>query len=404
MKVWDVIVVGAGAAGCFGAIQTAAHFPNAKILLLERNSLPLSKLKISGGGRCNVTNVLSEPAELARCYPRGERFLKKAFYQFSSADMVRWLEEKKVPLQLLEDGCYFPASNDSQTIIDCFLNELNKEKVQLQYNQKVTKIIQNGDCWQITTPTDVFNAKKVLYTIGGQPKIAGFDQVKELTISLIEPKPSLFTFNLPGSEITHLMGVVTEFASVKIAGEKWNSSGPVLITHWGLSGPAVLKCSAYGARILADRQYESEILVNWTGDWRLSDVMDYFDSMSSSQKLIINAPIRGIKSRLWEYLVGKSAIQATTRWSELGSKQRNRLAEMILNDSYQMQGKTTFKEEFVTAGGIALEEVNVNRMELKRFPGFFIAGEAMDIDGITGGFNFQAAWTTSFIAGKSILS
>lgn len=404
MENWDVIVIGAGAAGCFGAIQITEHFPTASILVLERNAQPLSKVKISGGGRCNVTNVLSDPAELSRCYPRGERFLKKAFYHFSSKDMVDWLAKKNVPLRLYDDGCYFPASNDSQTIIDCFLNTMKKGGVHLELNQKVLQIKPIEDGYSVETQSAEFTAKKILYTIGGQPKLAGFEQISSMGIALIDPKPSLFTFNFPGAKLTELMGIVTEYATVKIAGEKWSSSGPLLITHWGISGPAVLKCSAYGARILAEQNYDSAILINWSGDKRFDDLIACFNDLAHSQKHVVNVPLQGIKSRLWEYLVEKSGIQSTTRWCDLGIKQANRLAESVVNDRYQMKGKTTFKEEFVTAGGIALDEINVQRMEAKRFPGFFIAGEAIDIDGITGGFNFQAAWTTAFIAGKSILT
>lgn len=404
MEYADVVIVGAGAAGCFGAIQAAIHFPHATIVVLERAANPLSKLKISGGGRCNVTNVLSEPAELSKSYPRGERFLKKAFYSFSSSHMKNWLEQRGVSLKLYPDGCYFPESNDSQTIINCFLQEMKKHKVDLRLNQRVEHVVPTEAGWKVTTPGLELNCKAVLYTVGGQPKISGFQNLSALELKIVSPVPSLFTFNMPDEPIRELMGIVTENATVKIAGEKWSSSGPLLITHWGMSGPAVLKCSAFGARVLEQKGYEATVLVNWTGNRNAQQVLELIDAQKQSQKQIVNRSLYDLKSRLWEFLLQKAGILPQARWSELGPKQANRLAEILVNDPYRMKGKTTFKEEFVTAGGIDLSEVAVDRMESKRFPGLFFAGEAMDIDGITGGFNFQAAWTTSFIAGKNCLT
>lgn len=400
----DLIVVGAGAAGCFGAIKAAEHFPDAKIIVLEKSTKVLSKVKISGGGRCNVTNVITKPDELSKNYPRGERFLKKAFYEFSSSDMKDWLASKGVKLRLYPDGCYFPESNDSQTIIDCFLKLLDDFNVPIHSQQKVTNIEQkNGNEWLVVTDTETYSAKAVLFTVGGQPKISGFEALKSLNLKIVDPLPSLFTFNMPNEAIKALMGIVTEQASVKIAGEKWSSSGPLLITHWGMSGPAILKCSAFGARILAEKGYNATILVNWSGDLKAEACLKVIQDQSSSNKLVVNAPLFGLKSRLWEYLLQKIGFSDQLRWSDLGPKQSNRLAELLVNDAYKMEGKTTFKEEFVTAGGVDLNEIDVKTMQAKNYPGIFFAGEAMDIDGITGGFNFQAAWTTSSIAGKNCL-
>jgi predicted Rossmann fold flavoprotein len=403
MEKADVIVIGAGAAGCFGAIQAAIHFPNANIVVLERGKEPLAKVRISGGGRCNVTNVLSDPSELSKAYPRGERFLKKAFYQFSSNNMKDWLAERNIPLTLYPDGCYFPTSNSSETIIACFLSEMKQLGIRLLTENRVETVEQVADGWSVKTQKGEWRAKSVLYTIGGQPKISGFNNLQGVDLKLIEPLPSLFTFNMPNESIRELMGIVIENAAVKIQGEKWNATGPLLITHWGMSGPAVLKCSAYGARILAEKNYQATILVNWTGDLKLDEVSTALLEWKTSNKFVANTPLFAIKSRLWEFILEKSGVSKQQRWSEIGPKQINKLAESLVNDTYSMSGKTTFKEEFVTAGGIDLNEINVQTMEAKRFPGLFFAGEAMDIDGITGGFNFQAAWTTSFIAGKSIL-
>ena len=405
MKEWDVLVIGAGAAGCFSAIKASENFKHAKIAILERSSKPLAKVKISGGGRCNVTNVISDPEELSKHYPRGERFLKKAFYQFSSSDMKAWLESKNVPLKLYPDGCYFPLSNDSQTIIDCFLNELKKNGVQLLLNQRVESIGKlDSGLFEVQTPEEIFRSKTVIVTTGGQPKISGFELLKAFPLKIVPPVPSLFTFNMPNEPIKELMGIVQENALVKIIGEKWTSDGPLLITHWGMSGPAVLKTSAFGARIFESKGYKSQIAVNWTGEENQERVRETIVEFVKSNKLVVNTPLYGLKSRLWVYLVEKAGIPNLFKCSELTSKHRNKLLEVLVNDIYSMEGKTTFKEEFVTAGGVDLSEINVQTMESKKVPGLFFAGETMDIDGVTGGFNFQAAWTPAAIAGKNVLS
>lgn len=404
MKELDVLVIGAGAAGCFSAIKASENYKHARIAILERSSKPLAKVKISGGGRCNVTNVVSEPEELSKYYPRGERFLKKAFYQFSSSDMKAWLESRNVPLKLYPDGCYFPVSNDSQTIIDCFLGELKKNGVQLLLNQRVESVRKlDSGMFEVQTPETVFYSKAVIVTTGGQPKLSGFEWLKAFDLKIVSPVPSLFTFNMPHEPIKELMGIVQENALVKIIGEKWTSNGPLLITHWGMSGPAVLKSSAFGARILEAKGYKSRIAVNWTGEENQESVREAVREFVTSHKLVVNTPLYALKSRLWTYLVEKAGIPPAFKCSELTSKHQNKLVEVLVNDVYSMEGKTTFKEEFVTAGGVDLNEINVQTMEAKRVPGLFFAGETLDIDGVTGGFNFQAAWTTAAIAGKNVL-
>ena len=404
MKELDILVVGAGAAGCFAAIRAAESFVDAKITVLERGIKPLAKVKISGGGRCNVTNVLSEPSALSKHYPRGERFLKKAFYQFSSNDMKAWLEQRKVPLKLYPDGCYFPLSNDSQTIIDCFLGEMKKNGIDLLLNQRVESIRKlDSGRFEVKTPEMTFSTRSVILTTGGQPKISGFELLKDFDLKIVSPVPSLFTFNMPNEPIKELMGIVQENAQVKIVGEKWSTVGPLLITHWGMSGPAVLKGSAFGARILEQKGYKSKISVNWTGEESQETVRETIQQFVKSNKLVTNSPLYEIKTRLWIYLIEKSGIPAHFKCSELTAKHQNKLLEVLMNDLYSMEGKTTFKEEFVTAGGIDLNEIDVQTMESKKYPGLFFAGEVMDIDGVTGGFNFQAAWTTAAIAGKNAL-
>lgn len=399
---YDVVVIGAGAAGCFSAIIAAETFPGAKIAILEKSQKPLAKVRISGGGRCNVTNVISEPAELAKHYPRGERFLKKAFYAFSSRDMVDWLAAKGIPLRLYSDGCYFPESNSSQTIIDCFLTALQRSDVKIQTGEKVEKIARSGNGWHIHTGSQVLSAKNVIVTSGGMPKLSGFDFLSDIGVEIVPPVPSLFTFNLPDHPVSKLMGIVSE-ASVKLAGEKQQYSGPLLITHWGMSGPAILKASAFGARKLADSGYQSDFLVNWSDENSLQQIAEAIEKMRVSAKKVLNDCPFPLKSRLWEYLCLRTGVEQDERWNAIGQKKLNKLIEVVGADLYHMSGKTTFKEEFVTAGGVALSQVDPQTMQHKKHDGLFFAGEALDIDGVTGGFNFQSAWTTGYIAGKSVL-
>lgn len=403
MQQADVIVIGAGAAGCFAAIQAGKRFPGAEIVIVERGPKPLQKVKISGGGRCNVTNICSDPAELSRNYPRGERFLKKAFHTFSSNDMVNWLKARRINLREYPDGCLFPESNDSQTIIDCFLNELSQRHIPIHLNTRVDKIIPEEKGWTIETSEGIWKSRAVILTTGGQPKKSGFKLIEDLNIAIVEPVPSLFTFNLPDNPIRDLMGIVQQEALVRLTGEKWTSDGPLLITHWGMSGPAVLKGSAFGARILADKGYNASFSVNWTGGLNAEQARNELKIHEDSTKKMSNTPPFGLKTRLWDHLLSRCGFAEDIRWSDLGKKGWNRLLETLVNDLYEMKGKTTFKEEFVTAGGISLTEIDVQTMQVKRFPGLFVAGEVMDIDAITGGYNFQGAWTTGFIAGNSVL-
>lgn len=402
MENLDVVVIGAGAAGCFTAIQIKERHPDAKVILLEKTNKILAKVKISGGGRCNVTNALHEPAELAKNYPRGEHMLRKLFYDFSSKDMVIWLERNGVPLRLYEDGCYFPKSNDSQTIIDLFLKKLEKGKVGIQLQEKITGINSFDGGWEIESNGRLLRTKNIVFAIGGQPKNEGFNFINTLNHKLINPFPSLFTFNLPEHAITKLMGIVQEEAIVRLQGQKWTTQGPLLITHWGMSGPAILKASAYGARILAEKNYEAEFMVNWTGESNHVNIRTELERLNKSNKLVVNERLVVIKSRLWEYLLERAGIALNRKWNEVGQKQLNKLHEVLVNDLYKMKGKTTFKEEFVTAGGISLDALNLKTLESKQHPGLYFTGEMIDMDGITGGFNFQGAWTTGYVVAKNI--
>lgn len=270
-------------------------------------------------------------------------------------------------------------------------------------NSRVDSITKEDENWIVKTEDKVYCSKSVIVTTGGQPKISGFELLADLDLKIVPPVPSLFTFNMPDEEIKVLMGIVKEKALVKIVGEKWSGDGPLLITHWGMSGPAVLKTSAFGARVLSEKTYESSVSINWTGLLDFEEVSQRINDLKKSNKLVSNLPLYEIKQRLWDFLLLRAEIPIHFRGSDLTTKHCNKLKETLVNDIYQMKGKTTFKEEFVTAGGIDLSEIDVKTMGAKRFPGLYFAGEVLDIDGITGGFNFQAAWTTGFIAGNHCL-
>lgn len=398
-----IAIIGGGAAGFFAALSAKAHFKNDRVTILEKSSKVLSKVKVSGGGRCNVTNHCFDNRTLASFYPRGENFLKKAFEQFNARSTVEWFEARGVKLKTYPDNCIFPRSNDSQTIIDCFLKETVDLGVEIRMNCPVSAIRMTDECFELTSGDEVIKADRVIVTTGGQPKLTGLKWLEDLGHTIVPPVPSLFTFNMPGHPVRELMGNVVENTTVKVEGAKLIGKGPLLITHWGMSGPAILQLSAWGARDLAMRNYDFSILVNWLDNKRDEDVAKMIDEVSGQHgaKMIGNLNPFPMTSRLWNYLLEKSEINPEIRWGELGKKNRNRLINTLLNDRYPVRGKTTFKEEFVTAGGVSLQDIDVRTMQSKVVPGMFFAGELLDIDGITGGFNFQAAWTTGFIAGKN---
>lgn len=399
-----IAVIGGGAAGFFAALSVKEHFPNYSITIFEKSNKLLSKVKISGGGRCNVTNAAFDIKELASNYPRGENFLKKAFGQFNVKDTIEWFEDRGVPLETLSDNCIFPKSNTSQSIIDCFISNAKKKEIEIQLKSGVDKIevVENG--FKLFSQGNEFIYDKVIITTGGQPKISGLKWIEGLGHSIVNPLPSLFTFNMPKNPICELMGNVVENTTVKVEGTKLIAKGPLLVTHWGMSGPAILKLSAWGARILEDKGYQFSILVNWLDDKKAEEVQLLIEKIvkENGDKKVINFNPFPMTNRLWSFILDKSSISIHLKWKEIGKKSVNKLINNLLNDRYEVSGKTTFKEEFVTAGGISLTNVNVQKMESKVIPGIFFAGEVLDIDGITGGFNFQAAWTTAYIAGKSV--
>ena len=400
----EIVILGGGAAGFFAAISAKKHFPQAHVRVFEKTSKFLGKVKISGGGRCNVTNALSNHRLLSEKYPRGEKFLRKAFEQFDTKATMDWFENRGVPLKTYSDLCVFPESNESQSIIDCLWKEAKTLGVELWTLRAIDKITPLENGFEISYKEVTEKVDRVIVTIGGQPKMTGFSWLEDLNHHIIPPIPSLFTFNMPQEPIRELMGIVVEQAVVRIEGQKLLGKGPLLITHWGMSGPAILQLSAWGARILAESNYEFSVLVNWLHETKENTLRENLGKtiIAHGSKMISNLNPFEIPNRLWLFLLAKNEINPATRWNDLGAKNTNKLVNTLLNDRYVVQGKTTFKEEFVTAGGVDLKEIDVNTMQSKIHPGLFFAGEVMDIDGITGGFNFQSAWTTGYIAGKNV--
>jgi len=376
-----------------------------KVTIIEKGNKLLSKVKVSGGGRCNVTHACFDIAEMSKRYPRGQHFVKKAFHQFFTTDTINWFEERGVKLKTEDDGRMFPVTDSSQTIIECLLKEANKFGVEILMNKEVKSLsMANGECLIKLSDSQLLSSDYVCIASGGYPKSSMFDWLKELGHEIEEPVPSLFTFNLPKHPITKLMGVSVEKAKFKIQNSKLEEVGPILITHWGLSGPAVLRLSAWGARELKERNWEFGIGVNWLPDYNeetLRKKMQELRNTNASQK-IINKNYFGLPSRLWEFFAEQSGIKNEWRWADLPSTEQNKFIKNLCSYECEVNGKTTFKEEFVTAGGIKLNEVDANTMMSKKVTNLFFAGEVLDVDGITGGFNFQHAWTSGFIASKSI--
>jgi predicted Rossmann fold flavoprotein len=398
---YDIIIVGGGAAGFFTAINCVEKNPNLKVAILERGAEVLNKVRISGGGRCNVTHACFEPNELVKFYPRGEKELRGPFHQFCSGDTVEWFEKHGVELKIEADGRMFPVSNSSQTIIDCFLEATKKLKIDILTNQSVQSIFKTANYWKIETPNEQFSAQKLILATGSNPKI--WEMLQTFGHLVVNPVPSLFTFNIKDARIKELPGVATQ-VSIKVKDTKLSSNGPLLITHWGMSGPAILKLSAWGARILHDKNYQFTIFVNWLNDLDTEDVEKTLKELKleHAKKAVSKKSPFEITNRLWESLVLASGIEAETKWADLSKIQLQNLSEQLTNGAFQVNGKSTFKEEFVTAGGIDLKEINFKTMESKLHENLYFAGEIVNIDAITGGFNFQNAWTSGFIVAEAI--
>jgi predicted Rossmann fold flavoprotein len=400
----NVAIIGGGAAGFFAAIAVKENFPTASVTIFEKSTKILTKVKISGGGRCNVTNAATNIKKLATAYPRGANKLKKAFAVFSNKDTIAWFEARGVPLYTQDDDRVFPVSQESQSIIDCFVKETKKKNIRVSMSSTVLALnpLATGQIELAFKGNSTKTFDKVIVASGGSPKATGLSWLAELNHTINLPVPSLFTFNMPKEAITKLMGVVINPVQVTIQGTKLHSSGPLLITHWGMSGPAILKLSAFGAILLNERKYQFTIQVNWVNQKNAELVQKELEQIitNHSKKLVLNFRPYGLQNRFWEYVIDRLGFSKQLKWHELGKKRLNQLVNILTNDSYQVSGKTTFKEEFVTCGGVSLDDVDFKTMQSKSVQNLYFAGEVLDVDGITGGYNFQSAWTTGFIAGK----
>ena len=399
-----LVVIGGGAGGFFCAVNAARLHPGLTVTILEKTSKILSKVRISGGGRCNVTHALFDIPEMSKRYPRGQNFVKKSFHQFFTTDTIQWFETRGVKLKAEKDGRMFPVSDSSESIIECLLQEANLYGVDIRMNAEVKYLEARDGQFRIELEKgQEMCADYVCLATGGYPKASMFDWLKNLEHQFAEPVPSLFTFNLPKHPITSLMGVSVEKARVKIEGSKLVEEGPLLITHWGLSGPAVLRLSAWGARQLAISNWKFIIHINWLPNSNEQMLKEEWQQVRRSQptKKISNIYTQ-LPARLWQFLLEQSGIGNETRFADLPAKAENSLIKNLVDYVAEVNGKTTFKEEFVTAGGMNLSEVDANTMMSKKVPNLFFAGEVLDVDGITGGFNFQHAWTSGWIAAKSI--
>ena len=413
MKNKKLVVIGGGAAGFFCAVNAARLYPQLQVVIVEKSSKLLSKVKVSGGGRCNVTHSCFTVSELVKKYPRGANFLKKSFHHFNTTHTIQWFEERGVILKTESDGRMFPQTNSSQTIIDCLLQEANKYGIEILMNEPVNAIhpqttildgIEHNSFNIQYASNKEIHADFVCIASGGFSKLSQFDWLSNVGHSIINPVPSLFTFNMPKHPITGLMGVTIQNAVVKITGTKWQQDGPVLITHWGLSGPAILKLSAWAARDMAELNYDFTIMINWIPEYNentLKEKLSVVRFEMAAQKISNRNPFN-LPSRFWEFCLQQSGINEAIRWADLPAKKQNKLIKNLCASTFNINGKTTFKEEFVTAGGINLSEIDYNTMQSKTMPGLFFAGEVVDVDGVTGGFNFQHAWTSGWLAAQGI--
>lgn len=402
----QIAVIGGGAAGFFSAITAKETNPSAKVVIFEKSERVLQKVGISGGGRCNLTNGCDSISELVNAYPRGGRALKKVFHQFCNKDTVNWFESRGVPLMIQDDQRVFPESGNAMSVVDCLFKEAGKYGIKVKLGMPARQIGLNGQQFLIgfsdeNQSEEIYD--RVIITTGGSPKKHGLEWLEKLGHKIEAPVPSIFSFNIPGESVTALMGVTVNNAMVRVQGTKLSSEGPVLITHWGMSGPAILKLSSFGARVFNEMNYLFKIQVNWAGT--SNNDLVYNDLLSFSnlhpRKSLANLKPFNLPGRLWSFLLMKAETDENRTWGELGKKGLNKLVNVLTNDIYTVKGQTTFKDEFVTCGGVSLDNIEMNTMESKVCKGLFFAGEVLDIDAITGGFNLQAAWSTGYVAGKS---
>ena len=401
----QIVIIGGGAAGFFGAINTAIRFPECNVLILEKSDKVLAKVRVSGGGRCNVTHACFQNNELVKNYPRGEKQLLSVFSRFTVEDVIKWFEERKVKLKTEADGRMFPVSNNSMTIVNCFLDEVARLGIKLRTGCSVKGIKRTGTSFEIMIANnEKIIADRILIATGGNSKEGSYEWLKALGHTIISPVPSLFTFNSTEKKIRELMGLSVDMAMISIKGSKFENCGPLLITHWGFSGPAVLKLSSLAARYLNDKKYEFDIELNWLGNEFSSKIPEIIKELklSAGSKTVHSSGRFDLPNRLWKYLADRAGINEKLNWADLTNDKIESLKKILARDVYSVSGKTTYKEEFVTCGGIASDEVDFRTMESRKIKGLFFSGEVLDIDGITGGFNFQSAWSTAMVASGCI--
>ena len=399
-----IVIIGAGAAGFFSAIRIAENHPDYEIIIFERGKDVLQKVKISGGGRCNVTHACWTPKELVKFYPRGSKALLGPFHKFGCGDTGDWFEKRGVPLKIEEDGRIFPQSDNSQSIMDCLLKSAQNAGVKIMTNQRVDAIsVLENNKFEIKAK-NIFNADALVVTAGSSTALWAI--LENLGHQIEEPVPSLFTFNIKDERINQLPGLSVNNASVSVEGQKeLSASGPLLITHWGLSGPGILRLSAWGARWMHEKNYDFKIKINWIySEGNAEQVKEKLLKLKIEmpKKMVISNPLFAIPTRLWQSFCAAAEIPKEMNWANLSKNQLNKLADELCSATYKVTGKSTNKEEFVTAGGVRLDEINFTKFESKIIPNLYLAGEILDIDALTGGFNFQAAWTAGWIIGENI--
>lgn len=397
---FTIVVVGGGAAGFFAAITAAQTHSNATIILLEKTRALLSKVRISGGGRCNVTHACFDPKQLVKNYPRGEKALIGPFHRFQPRDTIEWFESRNVPLKVEDDGRMFPNTDNSETIINCLMLEAARSKVEIRLQQRLEAIKKVGNRFVLTLSDDnILECDRLIMASGSSKE--GFDLVHSLGHQIIPPVPSLFTFNVPDFHLKELAGISVENVQLRIADTSLQQSGPLLITHWGFSGPAALKLSAWGARHLHDLNYDVQLIVNWLPEYTLEALNAHLLELKKQHPThtLFRENSFPLARQLWKHHIEMCGLDPNKRLNDIPNKDLLQLAQRLKGDPYHVKGKTTYKQEFVTCGGVCLDEVNFKTMESRICSGLYFAGEILDIDGVTGGFNFQNAWTTGWIAG-----
>ena len=402
-----IIIIGAGAAGCFAAINIKRNQPDAVVTVLESGRKPLAKVAVTGGGRCNLTNSFADVKSLDKVYPRGGRLMKRLLREFSHEDTCAWFEREGVRLVTQEDQCVFPKSQDAMEIVNTLMRLMGRLGVVVKTGHRVERIEKRDGMYVVGIADESIKeltADAVVVTTGGGQTASAFRMLDGLDLEIVPPVPSLFSLCLPGNPVTDMMGTVVEDAAVSLAGTKFKAQGPLLVTHWGMSGPAILKLSSYAARWLNERDYKATLLVNWMSGSNESQVLEQLQEycVLHKNKQLSNVYPQQLNSRLWHFLILSSKLSPEIRWGELGRKGLNRLVCTLTNQEFRVDGKNRFKDEFVTCGGIALPNVNPSTLECRTCPGLYFAGEVLDVDAVTGGFNLQAAWTMGYVVAKNL--